>query len=450
MLESYPPQQSALYEDQGQSFDPRYLVAVVQRRILYFVIPFLLIAFAGAAIVKMLPKIYRAEGEVLIESPEVAPDLVHPTSIDVSGERFTVYKQRVLASSNLLAVVEKFNLFPRERRSLPQAQLLDMVRSRIEIQPVATELRSNTPAFAFSVAFDYELPDVALKVTDEFLTEIMNDDTSRRTNRAAATTNVLEQEVKRLESQHDALIARIEVLKRRPPDQKQAVSEEITVQMKSLAALQADLVEKSSVYSDEHPAVKDLKRKITALKRTIAAAPVSMAGDTQPDKPDVAALALLEQEKDLEKNLEDANQKLTIARLGESMERNQQAGHLRVIASPDLPHKPIRPNKLKLLVLVIAAAGAVGAGSVFAAEMVDGTIRQSSDLAKVMDKHLIVTIPYLSTTADEWRRRLSFIILCIVLLAATAAGVAGIMAIHSSVGFLGLELTGASTSIPSR
>jgi capsular polysaccharide biosynthesis protein len=434
MLETSPTQQ--YFEDQGaENFDPLRVIAIVKRRILYFVIPFLIIALAGAAIIKLMPKAYQAEGEVLIESPEVAPDLVHPTITDVADERFAVLKRRVLASGNLLAVVEKFNLFPRERRSLSQSQLVDLMRSRIEIKPVAIELHSNTPAFAFSVAFEYELPDVALKITDEFLTEIMSDDTSRRTDRAAATTSVLEQEVKRLESQHDALMVRIEALKQRPPDRNQAMSEEITAQMKALAALQADLVQRSSVYSDEHPAVKDLKRKIAALKHTIAAGPAPGAGDSQSDKADVTTQALLEQEKDLEKNLEDANQKLTVARLGESLERNQQAGHLRVIAYPDLPDKPIRPNKLKLLVLAIAAAGAVGAGCVFAAETLDGSIRRSSDLAKVVDKNLIVTIPYLSTVADDRRGRRNFTLLCIVLLAATAAAIVGIMAIDPSAEF---------------
>lgn len=437
MLETYSPQQAASYEDEGQAFDLQYLIGVFKRRVWYFLFPFLFIALAGSALVKTLPRIYRAEGQILVESPAVAPDLVRPTITELAGERFAIFKERLVAANNLLAVVDKFNLFPRQRASLSQSRLLDLVRSRVEIKPVTLQVTSNynTPTFAFSVAFEYELPDVAMKVVDEFLTEILNEDASRRTNSAAETTRVLEQEVRRLEGQHDALLARIEAAKQQPPDQKQAASQEIETQMKSLAALEADLVQKSSVYSDEYPAVKELKKKIAALKRSIATMPAATVADVQPDKPDVATEVLLQQEKDLEKNLEDANQKLTIARLGENLERNQQAEHLQVIAYPDLPDRPVRPDKLKLLALVVAAACAVGAGLAFAMEMLDGTIRRPNDLAKVIDRHLIVTIPYMSTAADERRRRRKFIVLSVGLLGATAAGIAGIIALPSSIGF---------------
>lgn len=438
VLETYNPQQPALYEEQEQGFDLEYFLGVAKRRIFYFVVPFLVIVLGGAAVIKMLPKIYRAEGEILVESPAVAPDLVRPTITELAGERFAIFKERAVAASNLLAIIDKFDLFPRGRASLSQSQLLDLMRSRIDIKPVTFQLNSNLPTFAFSVAFEYEVPDIALKVTDEFLNQILNEDTSRRTSSAAETSRVLEQEVRRLEDQHDALVARIEAAKQRPPDQGQAASEEASTQMKALAALEAELVEKSSVYSDEYPVVKDLKRKIAALKRTIASAPAAAVTDDPANKPDVATEVLLQQERDLEKNLEDANQKLTIARLGESLERNQQAEHLQVIAYPDLPDKPIRPNKLKLFALVIAAAGAIGAGVAFATEMLDGTIRRPRDLAKVFDRHAIVAIPYLSTVADNRRKRGKLIVLIMVLLIATVAAVGGIMAIHSSGGLLNL------------
>lgn len=438
MLETHTPQQSAFYDEQGQGFDPQYIIAIVKRRILYFVIPFLLVALGGVAVIKALPKVYRAEGQLLLESPAVAPDLVRPTITELAGERFAIFKERVVTASNLLAIVDKYNLFPRQRASLSQSQLIDLMRSRVDIEPVTLDVHSNIPTFAFSVAFEYEVPDIALKVADEFLTQILNEDTNRRTNSAAETTRVLEQEVRRIKDQHDAIVAQIEALKQRPPDQKQAASEEATTQMKTLAALEADLVEKSSVYSDEYPAVKDLKRKIAALKRAVAAAPGVPAVDDQGNKPGVATELLLQQEKDIERNLEDANQKLTVARLGENLERNQQAEHLQVIAYPDLPDKPIRPNKVKLFAMVLAAAGVIGGAALFATEMLDGTIRRPGDLAKVIDKHLIVTIPYMSTAADDRRRRWKLIAMGIVLLAVTVAAIVGIMAIHSSGGIPGL------------
>ena len=118
--------------------------------------------------------------------------------------------------------------------------------------------------------------------------------------------------------------------------------------MKSLADLEAELVQKSSVYSEEHPVVKALKKKIAALKHVVAARPRT-APATDSEKSDVGVQVLEQRALDLGKSLEDANRKLSAARLGESMERNKQSEHLQLIESPELPHKPVRPKKIKIV-----------------------------------------------------------------------------------------------------
>ena len=157
------------------------------------------------------------------------------------------------------------------------------------------------------------------------------------------------------------------------------MSDQVKAEMKALADLQTDLAQKSSVYSEEHPAIKDLKRKIAALKRVVQTTSQPAAA-TSDQSQDVAAQVLVRQETELEKRLQEAENKLAVARLGETIERNQQADHLRIVSFPELPEKPIKPNKLKLFAIVLGTAGAIGAACVFAAEMLNGSIRRSHDL----------------------------------------------------------------------
>ena len=145
--------------------------------------------------------------------------------------------------------------------------------------------------------------------------------------------------------------------------------------------------------------------------------------------------------KNLEKRLEEANSKLTIARAGENMERNQQAERLRIIAYPELPNKPVKSIKMILLALVVGAAGAIGAGAILLAEILDGTIRRCSDLSKVVDQHLIVIVPYLSLASEDRRRRLNFILLCTGIIAAAAAAIVGVMNVDHLVDSDALQLT---------
>ena len=139
---------------------------------------------------------------------------------------------------------------------------------------------------------------------------------------------------------------------------------------------------------------------------------------------DVNILALKRRETDLSQTLEDENRKLTTARLGESMERGQQGERLQVIEQPSLPQKPVRPQKTKWFAVAFALAGIIGAGSVAAAEMLDGSIRSSRDLARIVDRHLIVTIPYLSTPGEQYRKRRNIVLVCALLIGVLAAAIA--------------------------
>jgi len=439
MLQTYSSPQPVLYEERGPNFDLSYIIGILKRRILYFAIPFLLVLMLGSAIVVIQRPIYRAEGKILVESPEIPPDLVHPTITEVADERVQVIQQRIMARDNLMAVVNKYNLFPRERESMSSNELLELIRSRMEIKPVEldaqTLVRPSNPTIAFTLTFDYEVPNLAMSVANEFLTSILSEDASTRTNNAAETSNFLEREVKRLEGEHAAVIAQIQAAKERPPDPEQTQSEESKAQIKNLSDLQAELVQKSSVYSDEHPIVKSLRRQIAALKHAIAAVPQATSATDKEASGDVATVVLTRQELDLEKNLEEANRKLTTARLGESMERGQQGERLQVIEQPSLPQTPVRPKKLKWFAAAFALAGMLGAGSVFAAEMLDGSIRSSRELAGIIDRHLVVTIPYLSTPGEEHRKRRNIILLCMALFAVLAAAIAFIVIKGISVDF---------------
>ena len=80
----------------------------------------------GVGVVAIQRPIYRAEGKILVESPEIPPELVHPTITEVANERVQVIQQRIMARDNLMAVVNKFDLFTRERQWMSSTELLEL------------------------------------------------------------------------------------------------------------------------------------------------------------------------------------------------------------------------------------------------------------------------------------------------------------------------------------
>ena len=129
----------------------------------------------------------------------------------------------------------------------------------------------------------------------------------------------------------------------------------------------------------------------------------------------------------LREELNKATQKLSAARMGESLERGQHSERLEVIEQPTLPQKPDSPKKPKILAFVFALALMAGGGLVFAAEMLDQSIRRSTDLFSIIDSHLIVSIPYISTHREVRRKKYKIIIAAGI---STVVVLAGLVALY--------------------
>jgi capsule polysaccharide export protein KpsE/RkpR len=80
-----------------------------------------------------------------------------------------------------------------------------------------------------------------------------------------------------MQAEHEAVIAQIQTARQRGPDQDQTQSEQAKAQLKNLTDAEAQLVQMTAIYSDQYPAVKNLKKKIAALKHEIATAPQQSA-----------------------------------------------------------------------------------------------------------------------------------------------------------------------------
>jgi capsule polysaccharide export protein KpsE/RkpR len=262
---------------------------------------------------------------------------------------------------------------------------------------------------------------IATRVANEFMTMILNEDVRTRTNFAAETTGFLDHESRRLEGDLSALELKIAELKRR--EALNLPTNEVSPAEAQLAALKAELVQKSSLFSASHPDIKSLKLRIAALETTMGSSSVKT------EKQDVGIEALTRQEEALQKQLETTNQKLATARMGEKLERGQQSERLEVIEQPSLPQKPASPNRPKFMAIVLAAAAACGGVLVFLLESLDGTIRRTADLGGLLPSDLLVTIPYIATTAEVRRqtthRRIAIALTVIVTV--VAIGIAAVL-----------------------
>ncbi len=414
--------------DTGLSLSPAYFIGILKRRALYFAIPFLFILIVGAGITTVWPARYVAQGTILVQSQEIPSDLVRPTIAALANDRIQIIEQRVLTRDNLLAMAKKYRLTTGWVEQVSGTEIVDFIRKRTIIKPSEQKLETRKKeAIAFSVGFEYERPDVATKVANELVTMLLSEDVRSRTDFAAETTRFLGQEVTRLEGRLASIDSQIIALKkaRFGTSGKSLIDGE-----RELSALKSELVIKSATYSDSHPDIQALKRKIAALERIGAPEKSSIADTASDGSPNSTGavnggpgLDTLETQRDtLKEELNKATQKLSAARLGENLEKGQHSERLEVIEQPTMPTKPVSPNRPKIFGVVVALALMAGGGLAFGIEMLNQSIRRQSDLFSLIDRQLIVAIPYIATHNETARKRRKTIRWTLLLAAAIVAG----------------------------
>jgi uncharacterized protein involved in exopolysaccharide biosynthesis len=428
--ESYRSGERAFGEDHGQSLNFSHYIDVLKRRIFYFLLPFGLISILGLYFAAIQRPNYLSEGKILVETQRIAPDLIRSIITATANERIQVIQQRILTRDNLLSIASKFGFSE-------QPGALDLMRKSTQIRPIDVEgpLRQGVPTIAFTVGFEHANPEVAMRVANEFVTLIVDEDARARTSRATEAVKILTGEAKDIEDKLESTQMQILEIARRPREEVPEIPEQQRSQLIALSALKAELIQKTSVYSEAHPAVMALKKRIAAMEKTLTQA-AQVPAKAQPTQTDDVE-ALKRQRGVLEKQLADANTKLAAARLSEKLDRDQQYERLQVIESPALPQRPLKSDRLKIAGMALALAAMLGIGTVIATELLDGSIRSRHQLSGVVDSYLVVSIPYMASHSDilraRWRR--IFVAVTVIIILAALGGLAAAIVFGVPVDF---------------
>src|SRR3979490_1631974 len=126
----------ALQEDRSHLLRPAYYWELIKRRWAYFVIPFVAIALAGVGVALLWPATYLSEGKILVQSQQIPTELVRPTVTSAAQERIQMIQQRTMTRDNLVAIVDKFQLFPDKRSLMSVTELVELMKKNTKVAPV--------------------------------------------------------------------------------------------------------------------------------------------------------------------------------------------------------------------------------------------------------------------------------------------------------------------------
>jgi uncharacterized protein involved in exopolysaccharide biosynthesis len=296
---------------------------ILRRRIYLIVIPAIIFSAISALVAYTLPPTYKSQGVILIESQEIPDSLIKSTVTSYAAQRIEIIKQKIMTTAKVLELVEKHNLYPDIVKNSAPSVLVDLFRENIEVKMVEANVtdptsgRAKKASIAFTVAFQHSSPTIAQQIANELVTQFLNENVKTRTNRAAETTKFLADEGDKFEKKVQLLEKKIADFKDEFSDSLPELLEynlsmvtnlqqelannqnqimvlkdqivtmslemsnippyldshsvnsygsEITSAQQELANMKAELARLATKYSDSHPDILQIKKRISALE----------------------------------------------------------------------------------------------------------------------------------------------------------------------------------------
>jgi polysaccharide chain length determinant protein (PEP-CTERM system associated) len=294
-------------------------IAMIRRRKWALVYP-IIVVFAIAIIAALVwPRTYRSTSTILIEEQEIPRDFVITTVTGFAEQRLQSINQRIMSTSKLLEIINRFNLYTDLRRKMTSEEVVEIMRKDIRFETINAEVndartaRSSMATIAFTLAYDGKVPQIVEQVANVLASLYLEENLRTRERQTAGATKFLEEEASiikkrlteldgqiaafkakninaipelqqvnfqgldRVERDLDQLKDQLKTLKEKEgylQTQLASVPTESTDQDRNLLKeLRAKLVQLQSRYSDKYPDVKKTKMDIAVLEKRLAAAP---------------------------------------------------------------------------------------------------------------------------------------------------------------------------------
>ena len=497
----------------GKFFDIQSYFKMGLRRKWYIIIPFTLSVIISFGVYKHLPKVYRSTTLILVQAQRVPESYVRPTLTDSVTDRLTTISQEVLSRTRLERVIKELNLYPDMLNKLHMEEIVDTMKKKIEVKvqrqnAFSISFEGTEPRTVMQVANkltslfieeNLKLRESRVEGTAEFISKELKTMESNLKKRENMVRQYKEKNMGQLPGQLEANLRTLERLQQQfkitsdslkaaedrsvllqnqieleqsmdrqsergsssttPPARRSLTQgENIRVERgpeESLAAqlnaLKRDLANAESKYTEGHPDVVDLKRKIAALERRVkkqeeererrlrelrerqeAAAPPLLDSpaerhitqyeaklkETQSEagrlKEEIGNLkeqiALyqrrIEETPKRELEMVDLNRDYDIlkiyyqslvdkkyqSQMAENLERKEQGEQFRILDPARLPEKPFKPNRDSVLAVGAVFGLVIGLGLAWGRESMDRSFYEVSDLETYLQLPVLATI----------------------------------------------------------
>jgi polysaccharide chain length determinant protein (PEP-CTERM system associated) len=171
------------------------LLGVAVRRRWWLVLPASVVAVAVCLISLLLPARYESEATILVERQQVPERYVTANTTTDVREVLLEMTDAILSRTQLLRIIDEFDLYPKEKLRMAPEQLVELMRTYIKIEPLQRKGPDTKDLDAFTISFTGTSPRLAQKVTTKLTTLFIQENLRSREEQSTETTNFLTHEL---------------------------------------------------------------------------------------------------------------------------------------------------------------------------------------------------------------------------------------------------------------
>ena len=288
------------------------LLGLLRRRFALFALSFIALVSLTVLTAFGLPPVYESTGTILIEQQNIPENLVQSTITSYADERIQVISQRVLSTTNLAGLVQRYKLYGYGQDDETAAAKVSELQESVIIEPISADVinpRSGRPTMAtiaFTVTYRNKSPELARELAQEITELFMEENRRSRAEQAQETVLFLQSQSGAFQSEIDRMESEIAKFKteyqgllpenvgyymqaleredRRFTDirnqirieeqrvrflrgEKRTLVTELGGAVDHMATLREELVRARSQYAPDHPDVLRLRREIDLLRQ---------------------------------------------------------------------------------------------------------------------------------------------------------------------------------------
>lgn len=284
------------YSPTRRALDVEDYIDILRRHRGWIFGPFLFVLVASVVGVYLWPDSYQSSATISIRPPQISANVMKGSiQIDIV-DRINQLSNQVLSRNELMNMIRSLNLYQRERNSMPNEDVLEIMRGKIKIEAAPTIVGGRAVP-AFRLTFTYPNRFDATKVVSQLVSSFLSENTRNRGTTTFQNEEFIKSQVEQARAKLDEAEARIAAFRVSHPG---ALPDQLNTNYSQMQQVQTSMFNLTNAISRSTADKLQMEQQIRNFRDQIAGlerdSKVAVTQVTRPRNPKIVAA-----ENDLER-----------------------------------------------------------------------------------------------------------------------------------------------------